>query len=341
MNNREREILKAIISHYLQYGESVGSRTIEKKYNMGVSSATIRNVMSDLEDMGLIKKMHTSSGRIPTTDGYKMYIEELIQIREISTDIKKQITDTYTNKINKIDKIFQETSKLLSVLSEYTGVVLEPIIKDEYIKKVEFVQISKKHIFIVIILNNNITKTANLYLDYDIDEYGLRKASKYLNDIIVDNSKFNLQDLEKFLLKIGKLDQTFTDEDMMNNERVFMEGSINLIEKIQDNAIKVMDTVRILANREEIKNVFKSFLDSGDYPPGGVNIIFGEDLGKEEYKDFSFVFSVYEIGDDKGIIGVIGPKNMEYSKTLGLVEYVSNMVEEVLEEKLGIHFIDK
>ena len=98
MNEREQLILKAIIKHYLEFGESVGSRTLEKKYSIGVSSATIRNTMADLEDKGLIAKTHTSSGRIPTSEGYKLYVEELIKIRDISTEAKAKVVEAYKDR---------------------------------------------------------------------------------------------------------------------------------------------------------------------------------------------------------------------------------------------------
>jgi len=146
MNEREQLILKAIIKHYLEFGESVGSRTLEKKYSIGVSSATIRNTMADLEDKGLIAKTHTSSGRIPTSEGYKLYVEELIKIRDISTEAKAKVVEAYNKKMNQIDMIFEETSRLLSKISKYAGVVLEPTIRQEGIRKVQLVHINDTNI---------------------------------------------------------------------------------------------------------------------------------------------------------------------------------------------------
>ena len=104
----------------------MGSRTLEKKYNIGVSSATIRNTMADLEDKGLIVKTHTSSGRIPTSEGYKLYVDELLKIRDISQEEKAKVMQAYNKRMNQIDMIFEETSRLLSKISQYAGVVLEP-----------------------------------------------------------------------------------------------------------------------------------------------------------------------------------------------------------------------
>ena len=153
MNDREQLILKAIIKHYLEFGESVGSRTLEKKYSIGVSSATIRNTMADLEDKGLIAKTHTSSGRIPTSEGYKLYVEELIKIRDISTEAKAKVVEAYNKKMNQIDMIFEETSRLLSKISKYAGVVLEPAIRQEGIRKVQLVHINDTNIMAVIIMD--------------------------------------------------------------------------------------------------------------------------------------------------------------------------------------------
>ena len=178
MNEREQLILKAVIKHYLDFGESVGSRTLEKKYNIGVSSATIRNTMADLEDKGLIVKTHTSSGRIPTSEGYRLYVEELLKIRDISQEEKAKVFETYNKKINQIDAIFEETSRLLSKISQYAGVVLEPSIRQESIRKVQFVHINDTNVLAVVVMNTFLTKSLNIYLENPVSEKEIKQFFK-------------------------------------------------------------------------------------------------------------------------------------------------------------------
>ena len=331
MNDRERLILKAIIKHYLEFGESVGSRTLEKKYSIGVSSATIRNTMADLEDKGLIVKTHTSSGRIPTSEGYRIYVEELIKIREISTEAKAKVIEAYNKKMNQIDKIFEETSRLLSKMSQYAGVVLEPVIRQEGVKKVKLIHINNMNILVVAVMDSFLTKSFNMFLENPMNEEEVEDIDILLNEKIKNSPKaFTLSDLEEFFINKDLLmPEELKEKQVINEGKLFFEGGTNLLES---NVSDVM-RVKLFNNPEDMRHIFSQFIKTDQYKDGEVNVIFGEDLEIAGLEDFSFVFSVYTMGDAKGIMGVIGPKRMEYSKTVGLVEYVSEEVKQLLKKK--------
>ncbi|MBP6281485.1 MAG: heat-inducible transcription repressor HrcA [Leptotrichiaceae bacterium] len=328
MNDREQLILNAIIKHYLEFGESVGSRTLEKKYDIGVSSATIRNTMADLEDKGLIVKIHTSSGRIPTSEAYKLYIDELVKIRDVSTEAKAKIFEAYNKKMNQIDMIFEETTRLLSVMTEYAAVVLEPSIRQEGVKKVKLVHISDTNILAVVVMDSHLTKNLNIYLENPISEEEVENVNIYLNEKIKSSSRiFTLSDLKEFFVNT----ELFESDDFQDDgEKIFFEGGSKLLENNISDIVKVIDRMKFFNNPKGMKQIFSQFLRTEEYKDGEVNIIFGEDLDIAGLEDFSFVFSVYTMGDSKGIMGVIGPKRMEYSKTVGLVEYVSEEVQQIL-----------
>jgi heat-inducible transcription repressor hrcA len=335
MNDRERLILKAIIKHYLEFGESVGSRTLEKKYSIGVSSATIRNTMADLEDKGLIVKTHTSSGRIPTSEGYRIYVEELIKIREISTEAKAKVIEAYNKKMNQIDKIFEETSRLLSKMSQYAGVVLEPVIRQEGVKKVKLIHINNMNILVVAVMDSFLTKSFNMFLENPMNEEEVEDIDILLNEKIKNSPKaFTLSDLEEFFINKDLLmPEELKEEQVINEGKLFFEGGTNLLESNVSDVMKVIDRVKLFNNPEDMRHIFSQFIKTDQYKDGEVNVIFGEDLEIAGLEDFSFVFSVYTMGDAKGIMGVIGPKRMEYSKTVGLVEYVSEEVKQLLKKK--------
>ena len=328
MNDREQLILNAIIKHYLEFGESVGSRTLEKKYDIGVSSATIRNTMADLEDKGLIVKIHTSSGRIPTSEAYKLYIDELVKIRDVSTEAKAKIFEAYNKKMNQIDMIFEETTRLLSVMTEYAAVVLEPSIRQEGVKKVKLVHISDTNILAVVVMDSHLTKNLNIYLENPISEEEVENVNIYLNEKIKSSPRiFTLSDLKEFFVNT----ELFESDDFQDDgEKIFFEGGSKLLENNISDIVKVIDRMKFFNNPKGMKQIFSQFLRTEEYKDGEVNIIFGEDLDIAGLEDFSFVFSVYTMGDSKGIMGVIGPKRMEYSKTVGLVEYVSEEVQQIL-----------
>ena len=335
MNDRERLILKAIIKHYLEFGESVGSRTLEKKNSIGVSSATIRNTMADLEDKGLIVKTHTSSGRIPTSEGYRIYVEELIKIREISTEAKAKVIEAYNKKMNQIDKIFEETSRLLSKMSQYAGVVLEPVIRQEGVKKVKLIHINNMNILVVAVMDSFLTKSFNMFLENPMNEEEVEDIDILLNEKIKNSPKaFTLSDLEEFFINKDLLmPEELKEEQVINEGKLFFEGGTNLLESNVSDVMKVIDRVKLFNNPEDMRHIFSQFIKTDQYKDGEVNVIFGEDLEIAGLEDFSFVFSVYTMGDAKGIMGVIGPKRMEYSKTVGLVEYVSEEVKQLLKKK--------
>lgn len=334
MNERERTILTAIITHYLEHGESVGSRTLEKRYNIGVSSATIRNVMADLEDQGLIEKMHTSSGRIPTNSGYKIYVEELIKIRKISLNEKKRIEEVYRSKINQIDNILEETSKLLSKITSYAGIVIEPFIKQEVIKKVELVYINDYTTLAVVVMNNSHVKTINLYYDNPITENEVKDSNVVLSRLIKDQKiNFTISDLENILQKVSKFEQVRIEDKSSNEgEKVFFDGISNLLETNAPNIETVIDRAKLLNRPEYLKTLFVKLIEMEKYKNEEVHIVFGEDFNVKELEDFSFVFSVYTVEDSRGVIGVIGPKRMEYSKTVGLVNFVSEEVKKLMKK---------
>lgn len=333
MNDREQLILKAIIKHYLEFGESVGSRTLEKKYRIGVSSATIRNTMADLEDKGLITKTHTSSGRIPTSEGYKLYVEELIKIRDISTEAKAKVVEAYNKRMNQIDMIFEETSRLLSKISKYAGVVLEPAIREEGVRKVQLVHINDTNILAVVVMDSYLTKNFNIFLETPLSEEEVKNINEALSLRINENRHFTLSDLGKFFMNTDLFTQEgFQEDEIINDGKLFFEGGSNLIETNTSDVMKVIDRVRFFNNPEDMKQIFLQFIQTNRYKDGEVHVIFGEDLEIAGLEDFSFVFSVYTMGDAKGIMGVIGPKRMKYSETVGLVEYVSEEVKQLLKK---------
>lgn len=333
MNEREKEVFRIIVNHYLNSGESVGSRTLEKKYNMGVSSATIRNVMADLEDMGLITKTHTSSGRIPTLDGYKIYIEELMVDEELADDVKEYIFNTYKKRINKSDIIFKETVKLLSDISSCMSVLIEPSSRDEDIKKIQFIKITDRNVYVVAIMKNNIIKTATLYMNTFITEENINSLNEYINNLLqTTHKRFTIKDLERFLKTIGEADFVKSDNIVFENNKVFVEGKEYLIYDNNDigKTIEVLKTI----NDTTLKDIFKSLAEKNEYNDEKVNVVFGKNLNNKNLEDYVLIFSCFEFGDEKGILGVIAQSRIEYSKIVAMIKMVITMLKKMLNNNL-------
>ena len=210
MNEREKQILNTIINHYIKTGESVGSRTIEKKYDIGVSSATIRNAMADLEDKGLIYKMHTSSGRVPTEKGYRTYIDELMD--DEKDDGYNDINSYIKLKSKQIGLILENITELLSKISKHTAVSLEPSVEKHKIKKIDMIHVNDRRAYVVAVTDLDIVKAANINLYNITSEKVLKEATRYVNNLIISNNySYTLQDLKNFLEKVGELDTGFSE----------------------------------------------------------------------------------------------------------------------------------
>lgn len=322
MNEREKQILYTIISHYIETGESVASRTIEKKYDIGVSSATIRNAMADLEDKGLICKMYTSSGRIPTEQGYKMYINDLMN--ELQNENYNDINSYVKLKSKQIGLILENVTELLSKISNQMAISLEPSVENHKIKKLELIHVNDRRAYVVAITDLGIVKTANLNLYNITSEQVLKKASSYVNKLInSDNYSYNLQDLKNFLQNVGELDSGFSDK---NDSRLCMSNETNLL-LCSDN---LMETIKFLDDKENLKQIFKGIVDDKKYDPYEVNIIFGKDLDIERLNNCVIIFSIYEVDGERGLIGIVGSQRMNYKENIQLMNYITDILKQAI-----------
>jgi heat-inducible transcriptional repressor len=334
LSERERLVLGAIIEYYLTFGDTIGSRTLVKKYNFDFSSATIRNVMADLEELGYIKKTHTSSGRVPTDLGYKFYLQELLKIRKLSKLEKEKIELAYEKRMLELDAIFEKTSKLLSKMSSYAAIVIEPKIEKELIKKIEIMQVTDYTIMTIAVLDDCSVKTRKIHLDSPITD----EETEYIKQEIKKELKNSEMTLNQFYEKIkemlsNKIFENFEEKDD-EDDGLFIRGESNILKTLNNNN-DVLNMVDIFNKKQHLRKTFEEIVKKGNYEEGKVYILLGEDLNIEALSEFSFVFSTYNLRGSKGVIGVIGPKRMEYSKTVSLVEYVSEEVNRVIQNLKG------
>ena len=329
ISDREKLVLGAIIDHYLTAGDTIGSRTLVKKYNIEYSSATIRNVMADLEDLGYLAKTHTSSGRIPTDLGYKFYLSELLKIEKLSRQEMEKIHKIYDEKVNEFDSILKRTSNLLSKLTSYAGIVLEPSISRETIKKVELVHVSDYMAMAVIVMNDSTVRTRKIHFENSIDEEALKKISLELNEKS-SKGEVNPFQIEDFVKEKGNpVLESISDEIFQDMEGEFFVNGASTI--FEDKTVEeAKEALEIFNKRKGLDEIFKELVSTREHNQGEVYVVFGDELNIEALKDFSFVYSFYKNGDSQGIIGVVGPKRMAYSKTVGLVEYVTEEVNNMI-----------
>lgn len=330
INEREKLVLNAIINYYLTFGDTIGSRTLVKKYGIELSSATIRNVMADLEDMGFIGKTHTSSGRIPTDKGYRYYLNELLKVERLSQQEREDIEGFYENRIGELDKLLETTSSLLSRLTNYAGIAVEPRMVDSNIHRIELIHIDEYFIMVVVIMEDRRVKTKKLSLINPIAREELVEIAAELN-LRIKKQHLSMKDIEEFIL--GENVVQASENSMEDMHRFFIDNVTSMLkEKDIDAASEVLD---LFSEKKDIRQMFENLIENkGDFSTD-VQVLFGDELGIKELEDYSFVYSLYQLGGAQGIIGVIGPKRMAYSKTVGLLDYVTKEVNRV------IHRIEK
>ena len=327
ISEREKLVLNAIVDYYLTVGDTIGSRTLVKKYGIDLSSATIRNVMADLEDMGFIEKTHTSSGRIPTDMGYKYYLTELLKVEKITQEEIENINNVYNRRVDELENILKQTSTLLSKLTNYAGIAVEPKPDNTKVDRVELVYIDEYLIMAVIVMEDRRVKTKNIHLPYPITKDEVDKKVVELNDKI-KNNEIAINDIEKFFTESSDIICEHDDEDELS--KYFIN---NLPGVLKDRDIEeVTDVIEFFNERKDIRDLFEKLIEqkAKENSKTNVNVILGDELGIKELEDFSFVYSIYNLGGAQGIIGVMGPKRMAYSKTMGLINHVSREVNKVI-----------
>jgi len=340
INKRKVEILKAIIHSYIEEGEAIGSRTISKKYNLGVSSATIRNEMSDLEELGYLIKPHTSAGRVPSDKAYRLYVDNLLVNKE-KNKYYKQIKRILQDEINEMDMFLKNSSRILAQLTKYTSLIIAPQFKKSKLKHIQLVSVSKNKVLIVMIMQNNIVKNVILNLKTPIPEHQLSKISNLLNEKFTGLrlDKIDLQLKQRIKQEIysirNKYDQKIDglihllihNLNEYNKIDVYSNGINNML-----NFPEYKDTEKIrefLSFVEDKDNIAKLLLkNSGE----DFDITIGHENIFDEIRKCSLITATYKFnGITVGKLGVIGPTRMDYETVIPIVKALSYNVNEIIE----------
>ena len=331
LNERKLNILKAIVKDYIETAEAVGSRTISKKYDLGISAATIRNEMADLEELGYLIQPHTSAGRVPSEKGYKLYVDMLMGKSELSNEEKKLIQDCIQNNVSHIKDLIQETSKLLSQLTNYTTVaVAKSLNHKNVIKHIQLVSIDENKILLIVVTNNGDIKKADLTSDIYLDQSKLNIISDNLTRKLLGKSIVEIDERLIAFIKyeIGEYSNLIDglidalNYNMSEEEAVFsLNGATNIFNYPEFNdIIKAKSFLNMIEKKETIDSMLKSKGIQKD----NVNIIIGSDNDLELAKECSIVTATYNINKDLvGKISFIGPTRMDYARIYAIVNYMN------------------
>lgn len=341
LEDRKKEILKAIIREHILTAEPIGSRTLAKTYDFGVSSATIRNEMSDLEDMGLLEQPHTSAGRVPTDKGYRYYVDVLMeQDSKRPDELQNSLVRFYEDKKG-IQGIISGMTKMLSQLTKYTTLISEPELQESKIKKMELVQVARNTLLVVLITDSGVVNNKILKLDQDIDSRQLEYINNYLSNKLQERKLTTLDrdffseleeellsriDLSRkiFQLLSEELEEIITPADI----RIFLGGTSYILEQPEFSDLQSLKKVlNILDHEDNLRELIQQL------PDEELEVKIGEENKIEAMKRCSIVYATYHLGDKAvGKIGVIGPTRMQYPRVISTVDFAADILGEIISQ---------
>ena len=339
LNNRKRLILQAIIEDYINTAEPVGSRTISKKYLTSVSSATIRNEMADLEELGYIEQPYTSAGRIPSDKGYRLYVDSIMNQSLINAKKIEYIKQEFVEALGEIDDLVKHASKLLSNITRYTSIAMAPQFLKTSLKHIQLIGIDSINVLAVIVTDAGIVKNSVIRMEENIDTYTLGKISNILNEKLTGLSLDELNNLDISALSseingynevLNKvLPELFQALKYSDKIEVYHDGAANLLDLPEYSDVqKARDFLNVL---EEHDILFKVLDESSK----DLSVTIGKENKVTQLKNCSLITATYSLnGKTIGSIGVVGPTRMEYTKVISVVDCLTQNLNEILSKLL-------
>lgn len=340
LNQRDQTVLEAVITDYIETGEPVGSRTISKRSGMSVSPATIRNVMADLEEMGLLLQPHTSAGRVPTVKGLRLYLDSIMQSRQLNAQERGIICDALQNRPQDMKDLLHRTSRILSQYCRQTGVVLWPRLTVTRFKHIEFIRVGPDRVLVVLISKAGLVHQTHIIwtdelIQDELDKYG-RLVNELLEDVPLSRVKERL--LEEMRSEKALFDQLFSRaltlaqqafQNSLEDSEIYIEGQTNLFNNPEFADVARMR--RILHTFEDKSRIIR-LLDMTMKASSGIQIILGTENELQDMQEMSLISSPYGRGGTPlGVLGVIGPLRMDYARIIPVVEFTAKFLSQMLD----------
>lgn len=338
LNDRRKKILFAVISEYVSTADPVGSRVISKRYELDLSPATIRNVMSDLEELGYFNQPHTSSGRVPTDKAFRFYIEELAQYGKVDRALQEEIRVRAESK-DDLRAMLSEASLALSEVTHYAGIGLTPRLNAVVFKHIQFIRLQRRQVLVVFVTDANIVHNRVVMLEEEVKQNDLDRMSNYLNNMLAGLSLeqcrtrlINEQNearasYDALIAKAMRVSQSMIDEA---DGQLLISGSSRMLHEPE---FGDLERARSLFRTFEEKNIMIKLLDKATAAPG-VHIWMGAEVEDDALENCAVVTGTYGSGGKLlGTVGVIGPMRMDYQKVVPLVEFTSRLISSQLEAR--------
>ncbi len=336
LQERKMKILQAIIRNYLETGEPVGSRTISKYTDLNLSSATIRNEMADLEEMGLIIQPHTSAGRIPTDEGYRIYVDDMLREKKQEVEDMKSVL---VEKEDKLENLLKQVAKLLAVNTQYASMISAPLVQRNKIKFIQLTQIDPEQVLAVIVIEGNLIRNTVIPVEEELSTETLLKLNMLLNTNLngLSVEQINLGMIAAIKQQAGIHSEIVSkvidaaaeairaDEDL----EIYTSGANNIFRypELADQS----KASQIISDFEE-KQVLGSIVQDtlSEKSESGIQVYIGKEMPTQGMQDCSVVTATYELGEGmKGTVGIIGPKRMDYDKVVGVLKDIMHQLDDL------------
>jgi len=334
LTNREQEVLRYIIQNFIVTASPVASKTLVNRYRLNISSATVRNAMNSLESKGLLDHPHTSSGRIPTEHGYRMYVNSLMQVSSLSNEERKILDTIQSYLTSDVDDAVQSAARILARLSNLLAVVIAPRLGQGVFRKIELVSISSNRILVVLTIESGIVKTLSVEVQTGIQPNELERVARFLNERL---QGYKLSEITR---KIDEMLADFESNDESGLIRVFIDSADTIFDDHQlrkfhfggveymamqpefNDLVNYKGIVELLESEDMIIHLFDE--NSQTRNDHDVQIRIGKENKIQQIEQCSVVSANYHYGGVQGTIGLVGPTRMNYSRMVALVEQLAN-----------------
>jgi heat-inducible transcriptional repressor len=336
LNDRKQRILHAVVTDYIHTAEPVGSRTISRRYRMDLSAATIRNEMADLEELGYLMQPHTSAGRIPSQQGYRFYVDTLMDTASLTKQEEVYLGGVFTQlqKIREIDQIIQHTAKALSAITSYTSLVLGPQFQRSAFKQMRLIPLDREKALVVLLTDTGYIRNKVIDLPKALSSEELDRIVNYLNEQLAGQTLSSLSatrlqkmrgDLYARIDLLNHMLQLLEESAAESDGRVFLGGTSNILNQPEFKDVeRVRHLLTLFEEGARLSFVLETSLD-------GVSIRIGTENLMTEMSDCSLITASYELHDRPvGAIGVLGPTRMEYAKVVAVIENIAGQLNHVL-----------
>lgn len=341
LSERAQRLLKVLVESYIRDGQPVGSRTLARTAGLRLSPATIRNVMADLEDFGFVRSPHTSSGRIPTTLGYRLFVDTMLKVKPINHDVVGHLKGELDPDLNR-QALVEAASRLLSGITQLAGIVTVPRKDHVVLRQIEFLELSENRVLAILVMNQHEVQNRVIHLDRRYGSGELQQIANYLNtqfagnDLkevrrrIIDELEAVRQDMDRLMRSAIDLGEKVFADDKVEDEGYIVAGQTNLMDYEE---LSSVETLRQLFDAFTQKREILVLLDKCIWAEG-VHIFIGQESGYAAFDECSVVSAPYSVeGAAVGVLGVIGPTRMAYDRVIPVVDITAKLLGSALNSR--------